>query len=734
MNASVNIDRPKIILDNGGGLIKGGILPSYSQMNQEGGIFQNIEPKFLVPNCVGQIRRKNTLYISDSCYSISEYFCHRPHTDGLLMDLEMETKIWEKLFSSRHFTGGKINDMAICVTESFLTPAYIRQGVIELLFEYFNFEQVLIVASQTMLPFAYIGLNLGQYDILNPPIFKRKPETASEIQKGRRPVGRPPGRPRKIKTLIKTEEPDENQMGSFDIKQNHTIDVSELNWEESSKAYYGSSTLLTNRQLFIKGIECYNKYSHELYMKKIYNGENWQKFYFHSFFKINDFEENQNLLNEKKQIIHESNLTPVQESIDTLQPNNYLGNTYYLQDPNFLIPDKIELYKNFYDLNIRSIESFTKYFTNSYIEEFYKSRINGNYNLSLRNPCALFVDVGFSHTYVLPYIEYKLVEYAVLRTKVSSSMLNNQLKNVLSFRNKNLEHNELLVQNIKEKACYVSLDYLEDLRKEEKRVQQVKKHKIEKKLEERKKILDKELQEEREKKEMKKNNTLVETKEKKEDIEEKEIVEDFEKDKKKTKEMKEHIYYDYQLIDYSNINKHEINEVFDSIKENGSNQCIYVESDYDDTLPFSNVKKEDHSLLNNIQLKRQNAEEQTLRITNERISIPEILFNPKDANIEHCSIVELIYRSVCLLPKEIQKYFVSQIYVSGGATKFKNFKQRLYKELRSVFPSDWDINIYSHKNGLYSNYIGTHVWLSDENIYRYNVITRHDYFNHGKVN
>lgn len=358
MSAPVNIDIPKLILDNGAGLIKGGILPSYSQI--EGSLCEEIEPKFILPNCVGQIRKKNIFHISDSCQSICEYFCHRPHVDGLLLDLELETKIWEKIFSCRNTVGGKINEMGLCVTESYLTPAYIKQGVIELLFEYFNMNQIVIVSSQTMLPFSYIGLNLGQYDILNPPIYRSRSSITKKVDQVIKRRRRSENcdidmnkldsskdnmmennlvtdsviNIKKLGSMDKTNEENVNSMNSVNNVNNfiddnsyeskkirlsqESVDHNKFNenkgdpiniqkdnvfaqdddkniedvekYENSGhtfekRRYNKKNTksdvnIFTNKHIYLKNIECYNKYSHKLYIDDKYQGDNWEDFYF----------------------------------------------------------------------------------------------------------------------------------------------------------------------------------------------------------------------------------------------------------------------------------------------------------------------------------------------------------------------------------------------------------------------------------------------------------------------
>ncbi|SBS99236.1 actin-related protein, putative (ARP6), partial [Plasmodium malariae] len=487
MSAPVNIDIPKLILDNGGGLIKGGILPSYSQLNDA--LFDEIEPKFIVPNCVGQIRKKNIFHISDSCYSICEYFCHRPHVDGLLLDLEMQTKIWEKIFSCKQTIGYKINDMAICITESYLTPAYIRQGVIELLFEYFNFDQIVIVSSQTMLPFSYIGLNLGQYDILNPPIFNNDSYVIKKkyITKRRR-TGEKTNKPNVPKRSLtprnsakeeeeqqeqqmkeqheeEVEEEEEDYLGMdtnsgrgynllkmeskksmegtneweamdemnkselngyevereasretsrektrrgnsqmsreiscegnkrgndqmrYETSYDMSYDTSECNGEENKMVQYNdnsqniNNSVLTNRHIFIKNIECYNKYTYKVYMNKMYHGENWQEYYFNSFFNMNSVHNSEqsntlnsfvnNVYSDRSKIIKGGTYLPISNNkiniVKRLCSNNYIGNNFLNQDPNFLLPDKIDLYRTYYDINFKDINMFKEYYNNNYI-------------------------------------------------------------------------------------------------------------------------------------------------------------------------------------------------------------------------------------------------------------------------------------------------------------------------------------------------------------------------------
>lgn len=79
------------------------------------------------------------------------------------------------------------------------------------------------------------------------------------------------------------------------------------------------------------------------------------------------------------------------------------------------------------------------------------------------NPCGLIIDVGFSFTTVVPVFSTQPVAQASQRTPVAGQVLNNLLKERISYAQIDLEDNPLLIENIKEQCCYVSQDFRDDL-------------------------------------------------------------------------------------------------------------------------------------------------------------------------------------------------------------------------------------------------------------------------------
>lgn len=88
-----------------------------------------------------------------------------------------------------------------------------------------------------------------------------------------------------------------------------------------------------------------------------------------------------------------------------------------------------------------------------------------------------------------------------------------------------------------------------------------------------------------------------------------------------------------------------------------------------------------------------NCEQQTLRLNNERFAIPEILFNPSDVGIKQMGIPEAIMDSIKAHEEETWPHLLLNVIITGGNAKFPGFRDRLYKELRSLAPEDFAINV-----------------------------------------
>ncbi|KAL9942577.1 Actin- protein 6 [Verticillium nonalfalfae] len=78
---------------------------------------------------------------------------------------------------------------------------------------------------------------------------------------------------------------------------------------------------------------------------------------------------------------------------------------------------------------------------------------------------VLVIDSGYSQTTVLPLLHGRPFHSAVRRLDVGGKFLTNYLTRLLSLRHFDMRNDVYIVNEIKEKACYVSLDFDSDLEK-----------------------------------------------------------------------------------------------------------------------------------------------------------------------------------------------------------------------------------------------------------------------------
>ncbi|KAG5479345.1 hypothetical protein LSCM1_04602 [Leishmania martiniquensis] len=69
---------------------------------------------------------------------------------------------------------------------------------------------------------------------------------------------------------------------------------------------------------------------------------------------------------------------------------------------------------------------------------------------------AVMVDVGFSATTVVPYINYLPVQSSIVRLDVGGKVLTNRLKEYISFSQVNVMEDTWLINHIKERCCVVA--------------------------------------------------------------------------------------------------------------------------------------------------------------------------------------------------------------------------------------------------------------------------------------
>ncbi|CAK9828765.1 Actin-related protein 6 [Anthophora retusa] len=124
-------------------------------------------------------------------------------------------------------------------------------------------------------------------------------------------------------------------------------------------------------------------------------------------------------------------------------------------------------------------------------------------------------------------------------------------------------------------------------------------------------------------------------------------------------------------------------------------------------------------------------EQQTLRLSNERFAIPEILFFPSDVGIRQMGIPESIMDCLKACDEETWPHLLSNIILTGGNAKFPGFQERIYKEVRSLAPAEYTINVHLPENPI------TYAWhggktLSKDPVFSSLLVTREDYEEEGQ--
>jgi len=89
---------------------------------------------------------------------------------------------------------------------------------------------------------------------------------------------------------------------------------------------------------------------------------------------------------------------------------------------------------------------------------------------------------------------------------------------------------------------------------------------------------------------------------------------------------------------------------------------------------------------------------QMITIGAERFRCPEPLFNPTVVG-QRKGIHQLAYQSIQKCSHSIRKDMWSNIVPSGGSTMFRNFDERLYKELKAIAPRNSNIKIVATPKG-----------------------------------
>nr|XP_043623750.1 actin-related protein 6 isoform X2 [Erigeron canadensis] len=85
------------------------------------------------------------------------------------------------------------------------------------------------------------------------------------------------------------------------------------------------------------------------------------------------------------------------------------------------------------------------------------------YDVVSKTQCSLVVDLGFSFCHAAPVFQNFVLNYGVKRMDLGGKALTNYLKELVSYRSVNVMDETFLMDDVKEKLCFVSNDVARDL-------------------------------------------------------------------------------------------------------------------------------------------------------------------------------------------------------------------------------------------------------------------------------
>jgi actin-related protein 6 len=125
-----------------------------------------------------------------------------------------------------------------------------------------------------------------------------------------------------------------------------------------------------------------------------------------------------------------------------------------------------------------------------------------------------------------------------------------------------------------------------------------------------------------------------------------------------------------------------------------------------------------------------NSDFQILRLNNERFAVPEILFHPSDVGINQMGIGEATIDAINACDEETRPHLFANIIIVGGSAKFPGLATRLQKEIRSMTPVLYAVNVQIAEDPTTYSWHGAKYIVEDSDFNK-SFITRQDYEENG---
>ena len=402
------------------------------------------------------------------------------------------------------------------------------------------------------------------------------------------------------------------------------------------------------------------------------------------------------------------------------------------------------------------------------------SSVCASYDQSLRTTwkTSCTVDLGWSSTLIVPTFQNQLIiqntvtnrdgkkseietttttnvnksgspsttPTTIRRMPIGGRHMINMLKYYMSYRQYNLMDQEVLMRDVFERMSFLSMDTVADLKLARRKVSGRRIYDRDFVLPDytntsRGEIripfaLQKELEKEAQQK-RKSEEEQQEEEQQEEDDDDEEEDEDFEgDDDEEDDENDEDEDEDFQE-DEDNTNG--ISATKKTTKKKGnSKQRADVDNnkgngDYDDDEEESMEEKRKRLLRERAEEDRrkreQQQDEQALRVSVERFVVPEVLFRPIDAGLQSdlVGLSQAIVQCVEACPEPYRPALYRTVYLVGGVARLPNLMERLKRELRSLVPSEYELEIFAADSPIDRAWLGAKACFEKEPYTKYTV-------------
>ncbi|KAH9286848.1 Actin-related protein 6 [Echinococcus granulosus] len=121
-----------------------------------------------------------------------------------------------------------------------------------------------------------------------------------------------------------------------------------------------------------------------------------------------------------------------------------------------------------------------------------------------------------------------------------------------------------------------------------------------------------------------------------------------------------------------------------------------------------------------------------LRLSNERFTVPELLFHPSDVGYTEMGISEAAqYLLTERLPPGVRPGAMANVLLIGGNSKFSGYKERVLNDLRSCVPHDLPVNVCAPPDPQLYAWQGGALLASNRDDFDQYLVTRREYEENG---